>query len=742
MQAIKKIAVTDGVYWVEVPEAKLYVICGCPADSVKHLMKRGLIVPMEKNGVEFETGPNAILLSDMLVQNGAFANLAEWPVLQMLYRQGLILPDHPNNTGVKPLIMGSRSQVQAQLEYIYRGNYGLVSEEELVATGMSRERAREEMRIKLKFAFGRIKNTEELLDSLIVGHEEIEIRNGVSIRRVASNVFEFAYKDEKVRVNLNLPQDVIYPPPYPLGFQDVGREYFAVVHSGDGDGWDVNRPCMASVLMYQGRVYLIDAGPNILFSLRALGIGVNEIEGVFHTHAHDDHFCGLTTLMQADHRIKHYATPAVRASVAKKWSALVSRPEEEFEEYFDAQNLAEGRWNDVQGLGVKPLYSPHPVETTIMYFRAKDEKGYRYYAHLADIASRRVLDAFLSDIENEPGISRKTYDRVWRNYQIRADVKKIDIGGGLIHGDAQDFRTDKSKKIILSHTALDLTNDQKEIGSGTSFGMIDRFIEGKQNFIRSRAFHYLVDYLPGAKQYELKMLMNNDIETFNPETLIIKRGERNTDVYLIVTGVVERIIGEHGFSNRMAAGALIGDTAALSGTKSIMAYRAATSVRALRLPASLILEVIRSNGLLKTFERMRSRSEFLQQTWIFGGFISATVHNRLTRAMRTVKHKKGETIGIEGQENLYLVAKGRVELSVDGTVFETLTEGDFCGEACVLRANHCQYKAVVGEDATIHVISRDILMDTPIVRWKLFETYKRRMEAMQSQGLIDAESAA
>ena len=47
-----------------------------------------------------------------------------------------------------------------------------------------------------------------------------------------------------------------------------------------------------------------------------------KIEGIFHTHAHDDHFAGFTTLMRADHRIKYFATPLVRASVAKKLSAF------------------------------------------------------------------------------------------------------------------------------------------------------------------------------------------------------------------------------------------------------------------------------------------------------------------------------------------------------------------------------------------------------------------------------------
>ena len=119
MSKTVKIQISKGIYWVEVPDAQLYVLCGCPADSVKHLMKRGLIVTKEEGGFTFETGPNAILLSDVAVQNGHFSNLSEFPVMQMLYRQGMILPGHPNNTGVKPLLIGSEAQVKSQIQYIH-----------------------------------------------------------------------------------------------------------------------------------------------------------------------------------------------------------------------------------------------------------------------------------------------------------------------------------------------------------------------------------------------------------------------------------------------------------------------------------------------------------------------------------------------------------------------------------------------------------------------------------------------
>jgi hemerythrin len=43
MSRIANTKIATGVFWVEVPEAELYVLCGCPADSVKHLMKAGKI---------------------------------------------------------------------------------------------------------------------------------------------------------------------------------------------------------------------------------------------------------------------------------------------------------------------------------------------------------------------------------------------------------------------------------------------------------------------------------------------------------------------------------------------------------------------------------------------------------------------------------------------------------------------------------------------------------------------------
>ncbi len=66
---------TTGVYWIDIPEADLYILYACPADIVKHLTKRGLIIPKVKDGINYESGPNAILLSDISIQNGSISNI-------------------------------------------------------------------------------------------------------------------------------------------------------------------------------------------------------------------------------------------------------------------------------------------------------------------------------------------------------------------------------------------------------------------------------------------------------------------------------------------------------------------------------------------------------------------------------------------------------------------------------------------------------------------------------------------
>jgi hemerythrin-like metal-binding protein len=471
-----KTDVASGVSLVDIPSAGLSVLCGCPENAVKRLIKRGAIREIERDGKRFETGPNAILLSDTPVQGGRFRNLGEFPVLQMLYKQGMIVPGHPNNSGRRPMLIGLRDQVEAQARYIFSGNYGLSSVAELEEAGLDRGRAEELFLMKLKFAFGSVRPTEELLDLRVVDCRAIEMRDGAFIRRIGVNRYEFIAGGDSVEVDLNIDSGAASEPPYALPERPFPRDYFSVVHLGEGDGWDADRPCMSSLIVFRGEPYLVDAGPDIEASLRAVGLGPGELRGVFQTHAHDDHFVGLTALFRGERRLRYYAVPWVRASVQAKLRAIVGIDEREFRGYFDVRDLEEGRWNDLEGLEVLPTLSPHPVETTILRFRAGSGVSRRSYAHLADLSSFEVIDSMLREDPKLPGISRKFAERAKAAYLEPADVKKIDSGGGMIHGDWRDFVSDGSGRLLVSHTSSPPELPSGFRGTVAAFGEADRLL--------------------------------------------------------------------------------------------------------------------------------------------------------------------------------------------------------------------------------------------------------------------------
>ncbi|MCW9034671.1 MAG: bacteriohemerythrin [Alphaproteobacteria bacterium] len=726
MPLITKSRVTTGVFWVNIPEADLRIQCGCPGDSVKHLMKRGFISSTEIDGVSYESGPNAILLSDVAIQNGSFANLAEFPVLQMLYRQGMIIPNHPGNTGAKPLLIGHDDQVAAQMQYIYRGNYGLISEEEILEAGVEPAKAKELMRMKLKFAFGKISHPSELLDHCNVGTNKQEIRNGVSIQRLALNLFEIYYKDETVTVDLNLQPFENYEAPYPLGSHLVNREYFAVIHSGQGDGWDINRPSMGSVLMYQGQIYLVDAGPNLEKTLHSLGIGISEVEGIFHTHCHDDHFAGLTTIIRSDHRVKYFATPLVRSSVSKKLAALLSYDEANFGDYFDIQDLEEGTWNSVNGLEVKPIFSPHPVETSVFVFRAMWKDGYKSYAHFADIASLDVLGNMITSEEKAPGVSQELFDEVKLSYLEPTDIKKIDVGGGMIHGAAVDFKKDISEKIILSHTSKPLTHEEKEIGSGAPFGTKDILIPGNQEFIFSHAARIINAYFPDLAKDQLRMLLNNQMVTFNPETIILKEGHDIEEVSFILTGAVEVINSQTGVNSILSAGAIIGELNGLHEIFSTETYRAASFVQALNMPIGFYRTFVKQNKLFDNISKLQENREFLEKTWLFGEAISDKVKNRIAAQMEVETFDEGDVITVCDHNALTLIRTGSAHHMIGDEVIEALFAGDFFGEEPVLFSTPSILSSVAIEPCVVFRVPIAEVRDIPIVLWKLFEAFKRR----------------
>jgi len=730
MNNLQTSRVANGVFWIQIPEAGLRILCGCPGEIVKHLMIKGYIATVCRGKTSFETGPNAILLSDVLIQNGGFSNLSEFPVMQMLYRQGLIIPNHPNNKGEKPILIGSREQVESQKQYIFRGNFGLANKQEILEAGVSQPMADEMMRLKNKFRFGMEPSIEELLDSVVVENNPVEIKNQVSVNRMGLNIYEFSYKGRTTQVDLNLDSKEIYSSPYSLGHHKIQRAYFAVIHSGDGDGWNTKAPSMGSIMIFQGGIYLIDAPPNIRHILRSLGIDISEIVGIFHTHAHDDHFASLPVLMQSDHRIKYFATPLVRASVSKKFSALLSLDEEGLSNFLDFQDLEFDQWNNCDGLEVKPIFSPHPVETNIFIFRALGEDGYKTYAHYADIIS---LDLLLKMVGDDPdGISLATYNGVKDAYLLPATLKKIDVGGGMIHGQAMDFKHDASEKIILAHTEKELTDEQKEIGSESSFGQCDVLIPGNRRYLGTYAGRYIKSFFPFLKEQDLNLLLNTGVIDFNPGAMILKKGETPAHLYLILTGTVEYIDSALDIKRNLSNGCFIGEFNLFQKGVSSGVYRTLSHVSALGFSFDFFHIFLKKNQMFDRTKEMFARIEFLKSTWLFGEESSYAVQHKIAQTMGAIELDENDSVFEHSPPGLVLIKSGEIKVRDNrGSVVDILTPGDFFGESCFFNPVNNDLQFVATQVSQLYVIKEPELLKIPIVHWKLLEVNDKRRKKIE-----------
>jgi hemerythrin len=371
------------------------------------------------------------------------------------------------------------------------------------------------------------------------------------------------------------------------------------------------------------------------------------------------------------------------------------------------------------------MFSPHPVETTIFAFRALSEAGEMTYAHYADIISFNVLEQMTTTDRSVPGISPALADKVRRDYLQPADVKKIDIGGGLIHGSAEDFAEDRSSKIILAHTAMELSNAQRKIGSGAPFGTVDILIPSVRDYALRKARSYLTDYFPDVPQYDLEMLLNRPIIDINAETIVLRQGERCDAVTMPLTGLMEVVNNDSDSRYLLSSGTLIGESACLDDMITCKTYRAASFIKAITWPADLYRGFIQKNNLMESSLSTATMRSVFARTGLFGENVSIPVMNRLVRAASMVSVKSGEVVD-DRSDCLFLIRDGSVQRQMDGRVIETLAAGDFFGEAMVLHGHRPVGGIVAHADSELIAIPGAMLRDIPIVRWKLFETYLRR----------------
>jgi len=724
MPYIIKKHIATGVTWVAIEEAELFLCCGCPADTVKHLKKAGIIHKSTLGDTQYEYGPNAILLSDTLIQNGQVANLTEFPILQMLYLQGTNLPGHPNYKKWKPLLIGHKEQIDMQLGYVSIGNHGLSSVEEIMDGGIDRENAEKIFATKVYYSGGTITPMQEIVDSCAFDERQIEIRDEVFIQRVAINKFQISYKNERVDVDLNIMENERFSPPYDLPFKNIIPGTFSVTHTGEGNGWDKNRPCMASVIFCKNRIYLIDAGPNILNNLSRLGIGLSEIDGIFLSHIHDDHFAGITELLNVEHKLNFYATKLIRHTAEKKLKALMNSDQDLLHVAFKSNDLEFSKWTDINGLEVMPVYSPHTVETSTFNFRVYHDDQYKTYTHLSDTIS---IDEFKLIVEKSPDMfSEKEVEFVEKSYLSKVNLKKIDIGGGAIHGHLSDYSNDESDVIVMAHTSKEIYSE-KENCINVDFGETHALIENHDNsFFKSKSKIFLKHYFDTLEDEEIELLANGKIKVFKPGELILSKDNKTT-IYLIVRGIVN-FLNKAEMSQSLDAGNFLGYSKRYFREDLPAQYSSWSYVYCMEYEESYLNRFILKYGLVDNLNSRINMMRTLRNSIIINDLLSNAIINWISKYTEIVNSATYSFEEEQMKKNLFVVLKGSVIIQFENGKKARITQGEHFGGMELMYDYRRNQHFLFEDELEAISIPVDILNNVPKFLWRLLELEEKRFQ--------------
>jgi hemerythrin-like metal-binding protein len=214
---------------------------------------------------------------------------------------------------------------------------------------------------------------------------------------------------------------------------------------------------------------------------------------------------------------------------------------------------------------------------------------------------------------------------------------------------------------------------------------------------------------------------------------MIRKGERNTDIFLILSGTAEVIDREAGFHSRQAAGALAGELSALSNEPSHRTFRAESDLAALRIPCEAYRQFIRRNGIEESVLKIRENRQALFSTRLFGDMASFTAQREIARVMEKRTLAKGETAVHDSELSLFLLAEGEISLFSDEIPIEVISRGDCWGELSVVEGLPAACRALALRDSLYYAIPAESLKEFPRVYLKLLEVVDRRLKILRTK---------
>ena len=321
--------------------------------------------------------------------------------------------------------------------------------------------------------------------------------------------------------------------------------------------------------------------------------------------------------------------------------------------------------------------------------------------------------------ESKYHISENFYKKVFDNYLQTTDVKKIDAGGGMIHGEAKDFVDDKSRKIILAHSSSPFSQDELRIiesACTVKFGSSDlRVPMSKEKFLKDKALQWLQELFPTLSKEELKKLMMYPTAEITRGQKLLFQAQEVEYIPLLLTGQVE----QDGMF--YPVGTLLGEANALADLPSSQKIVAVGPVCYLPIPKNPYKNLLKAHKLLKKRISLLNGCDYLRTFPMLQYGLCNDQLKSLLQKSEPINLKKNQPVLIPNNA-LGIIESGEVQFSAGNKTLK-VTDKSVLGLSNIL-GNSFSWEEKTTTKCQVLCLPAENLLQAPGVRWFLQRTYQ------------------
>jgi len=446
---------TEGSYLFCCPQGN--ILLGCPPEILKRILATHL--PM----------PDTVVVPQVLHHQSSSQASLEFPLYHFLFvqrglernRQFRVIATQPQCRGLSELLRITVVGPDAAEMEKSGQDAGLSKElyQETLFMALKDSKTRQAFPIEHMVQFTPLENGKHC--EVYPNRQKLP---ACRVERLGDAKFRVLYGEDAFLVDLAIkaPQEPNYPIQHKPHHRAKGG--FSLTVLGRSNGFDPKDGANGYLLDLNGKLVLWDCPAYLHLHLKALKIGMEDLDGMVLSHVHEDHIDVVESV--AKKPLTVYTTPEIYYSMLMKLTAVFGCSLEEAKAMHRWVRIDTGKPIDIAGGQWTFFHAVHaiPALGVRLAFQAQGKSGLLHISgdHLSNSALATMLEA--------GGISKRRYEQMISLINGKEDLLLVDVGGGIIHGDYRDYLEYKGKgRIGFMHTGLvpsDLPANMKLVDSG------------------------------------------------------------------------------------------------------------------------------------------------------------------------------------------------------------------------------------------------------------------------------------